>query len=338
MSHDVRFGVVLQGVDEPDQFIALVRRVEALGFDYLWLTDSSLHARYVYSYLTLAAMVTTRLKIGTSVTNPLTRHPAIGALAISTIDEISGGRAIYGIGAGDRPVEALGFKPARLATLRTAVEVTRRLLAGETVTQSDPAFCLDDAHMRVPTRADIPVYISASGPRTLELAGEIADGVIVLSGLFKEGLDYAMTHIKKGESRSGRKVQRAVFAYGALDEDAARAVDDARSIAAWFCQTAPVYCSLAGMSDELVQQVRLAYDGGEFQEAQAAARLIPDDMVRKMAFAGSPADGIEKVRDLIDAGVDCINFFPLGANRIDSIEAFGSKVIPAFRQVSERAV
>src|ERR1017187_2797031 len=97
-----RAGVVLQGVDAPGVFCGMVEEIESLGFDHLWLTDSSLHARNCYSYLTLAATRSSRLLIGTAVTNPATRHPAITAAAAATVDEIAAGRMILGIG-GRRP-------------------------------------------------------------------------------------------------------------------------------------------------------------------------------------------------------------------------------------------
>src|ERR1017187_1589713 len=127
-----RAGGVLQGVDAPGAFCGMVEEIESLGFDHLWLTDSSLHARNCYSYLTLAATRSSRLLIGTAVTNPATRHPAITAAAAATIDEIAAGRMILGIGAGDRPLLALGLKPSRLATVEAAISAIRQLWRGET--------------------------------------------------------------------------------------------------------------------------------------------------------------------------------------------------------------
>src|SRR4029077_10771157 len=97
-------GVVLQGVDAPGEFCRRVEEIEGLGFGYLWLTDSSLHARNCYSYLTLAATHSSPLQRRTAGTTPVTRPPAITAAAAATVDEVSGGRLILGIGAGDRPL------------------------------------------------------------------------------------------------------------------------------------------------------------------------------------------------------------------------------------------
>jgi 5,10-methylenetetrahydromethanopterin reductase len=318
-----QFGVVLQGVDPPDEFVATVRQIEALGYDYLWLTDSSLHARYVFAYLTLAALNTTRLRIGTAVTNPLTRHPAMIAAAMATIDEIAGGRAILGIGVGDRPLAALGFQPASLRHLEDALGAIRRLWAGETLDDDVGEIRFNKAHLRIPSRGDLPIYISASGPRTLELAGRVGDGVILLAGLFEAGVDYAMAHIQRGANAAKRaRPPVAAFLYGSVRDDRALAVAEARSIAAWFPQTAPVYCELAGMSADIVAQVRRAYTGGEFQEASKAAELISDDLVTRLALAGNEADAAAKVHMLRERGVDCVNVFPLGQDRLGTIQRF----------------
>ncbi len=316
-------GVVLQGVDPPAAFLDLVESIDRAGYHNLWLTDSSLHARNPFVYLSLAAQRAPRLVMGTAVTNPVTRHPGIVAASFATLDEITGGRAILGIGAGDRPLRALGQQPARLGALRDSIAVIRRLLAGEHVSFESDAFSLVDAHLRFPGRGDAPVYISASGPKTLELAGEVAQGVILLCGLAPEGLRYALDHIEHG----ARKAQRprphvAVFAYGAIDEDEDRALVPARSIAAWFPQTVPVYCELAGLDPAIAEAVRTSYTGGEFQEAATAAEALPAEFVRKMALAGNRQRTSEQLSTILDLGVDSVNVFPLGDRRAETIEAF----------------
>ena len=101
--------------------------------------------------------------------------------------------------------------------------------------------------MRFSARPDIPIYVSASGPKTLELAGEIADGVILLVGLFPEALAWALEHVERGAAKAGRpRPHVAVFAYGAIDEDRDAAMESARTIAAWFPQTSPAICELCG--------------------------------------------------------------------------------------------
>jgi len=320
-------GVALQPVYEPDQFVTMVRHVERAGMRNLWLTDSSLHSRYAYSYLTLAAVHTERIGLGTAVTNPVTRHPALGAVGISTIDEISRGRAIYGIGAGDRPLDALGLRPAKLALLEDSIEAARRLWRGEHVTMRARGFELNDAHLRFTSRPGIPVYISASGPKTLELAGRVADGVVLLAGLHPDGIEFALSHIDRGVAMAGRekRPEITVFAYGAIDEDEDVALAAGRTIAAWFPMTAPMYCELAGLSPELVARVREQYSGGEFQEAAKAAELLPEDFVRRMSLSGNKDAAREHIRTLTKLGVDSMTVFPLGGDatsRMATVSAF----------------
>jgi 5,10-methylenetetrahydromethanopterin reductase len=316
--------VTLQGVDRPDEFEAMAAEIERLGYDRLWLTDSSLHSRNCWAYLTLAARATTRLTLGTAVTNPVTRHPAITAAAAATLAEISGGRTILGIGAGDRPLLSLGYQPARVGTLEASIAAIRDLWAGESVDVADQGFTLSQAHYRFPPNLGIPVYISASGPRTLELAGRVADGVILLAGLHPDGITYALEHIDRGAEAAGRdrRPHVTVFAYGSVDEDEEAAIATARTIAAWFPQTAPVYCRMAGLSQEIIDRVRASYSGGEFQEAARAAEALPVDFVKRMALAGGRAEAREHIRTLTGLGVDSVTVFPLGKHRMATVRAF----------------
>lgn len=331
MSSDERArsrGVILQPIDEPDVFVGMVREIESLGYSNLWCTDSSLHARNCYAYLTLAALNSVSLRLGTAVTNPLTRHPGVTAMAIATVDEISGGRTILGIGTGDRPLLALGMKPTTLDNLERVVGDVRQLWRGETVASSGAGYVLADARLRVGSRAGIPIYISASGPKTLELAGRVADGVLVLTGLFDEAIKWAVSCIEKGAVAAGRhgagRPHIAVCAYGAIDdEDPEAALRAGQTIASWFPQTAPVICDLAGFDQSLVRKVRASYSGGEFQEAGEAARLLPEAFVRQVALSGTSADARRQIRAVLDAGADSVQVFPLGSNRMDTIRSFG---------------
>ncbi len=320
---DIQRGVVLQGVDPVPEFIKLATTIESLGFDHLWLTESSLHARDPYQLLSLAAQATTRLQLGTAVTNPVTRHPALTAVAAATFAEVAGQRAILGIGAGDRPLAALGLKPARLATLEASVAAIRSLIAGERVTVETPSFSLKDAYLRFPANADLPIYVSASGPKTLTLAGSIADGVILLCGLDPTVVQWALERIDTGARLADRERPHvAVFIYGIIDEDEDKAIEGARSIAAWFPQTAPTYCDLVGLDPDIAAAVRDTYSGGEFQEADAAAALLPTDFIQKMAVAGNRDRITRQLQQLRDTGIDSISVLPMGDDRLATIEAF----------------
>jgi len=323
----MRVGVTLQGVYEPADFVELVRWIEELGYDDLWITDSSLHAGDCYVYAALALTATSRLRVGTAVTNPLTRHPAITANAFHTLSRLAPGRVVCGIGVGDRPLGELGLPMAKLQTLREAVDALRALWRGETLDGQVGRWRFAGARLRsaIP---EPPIHISASGPRALELAGEIADGLILLAGLFPEGLAFAREQVASGRTRSERaSFEETLFLYGAVDEDEERALDAARSIAAWFPKTAPDYARLAGMSDELIEAVNSAYAGGEFQHAKSAARLIPDELVRKLAFCGTPAQAEATLGWLRDENVRAVSVFPLGDDRRGTISRFAEAAL-----------
>lgn len=329
-----RFGVILQGVDTPAEFTNAVKQIEDWGFDTLWITDSSLHARAMYPYLTLAALNSTRIKLGSCVTNPVTRHPAVNLNAMLTVDEISGGRAILGVATGDRPITELGYKPAPVAAVKDMVRITRRLLNGETVSEMTTLFSLNGGKLRYYRRADLPIYIAGSGPKILGAAGEVADGVLMLVGVFEAGVKFALDQISQGAHGVGRDLSSIdinVCAYGAIREDRRLARDESRPIAAWFPQTAPYYCDLAGVDPELTKKIKEVYAGGEFHEAQRAAALTSEDMVDKFTLSGTPEECAEKVGMLLSLGVDQVNFFPLGADRMGSVRMFAERIIPRFK-------
>jgi 5,10-methylenetetrahydromethanopterin reductase len=323
----MRLGVTHQGVDDPQEFVELVRWIESLGYDDLWLTDSSLHAGECYVYMTLALSASSRLRVGSAVTNPLTRHPALTANAFATLSQLAPGRVVCGIGVGDRPLGELGLPMAKLQTLRDTVDAIRALWAGETHDTSAGPWRFSGARLRFPVPAP-PVYVSASGPRALELTGEIADGVILLTGLFPEGLAFAREQLARGVARNSRRgFEETLFLYGAVDDDEQAALDAARSIAAWFPKTAPDYARLAGMSDELIDAVNASYAGGEFQHATSAATLISDDLVRKIAFCGTPSQAGAKLEWLRDEGVGSVSVFPLGPDRRGTIARFAELAV-----------
>jgi len=318
----MRFGVTLQGVYEPAEWVELVRWVEDLGYDNLWITDSSLHAGDCYVYAALALQATSRITVGTAVTNPLTRHPAITANAFRSLCLLAPGRVICGTGVGDRPLQALGLPMAKLATLRDSVDIMRRLWRGDNVDADAGPWRLAGAHL-LSSLPEPPVYISASQPRALELTGEIADGLILLAGLFPEALAFAREHLARGRARSVRReFAETLFLYGAIADDEAAAIEAARSIAAWFPKTAPDYARLAGMSDALIDAVVEGYVGGEFQHAREAAKLIPDELVQRLAFCGSPSTVAAKLDWLRSERVDAVSVFPLGHDRRATINWF----------------
>lgn len=329
----IQLGVTLQGVDPPAAFVEHVREIEDLGYDYFWLTDSSLHARYVYSYLAIAAANSESMWLGTNCTHPHTRHPALNVNAMVTINELSGGRGILGIGAGDSPVTELGAPIAKLREVADMVELARRLHTGERFDYESSYFELagGSIHYGLEDVAPPKVYLTVSGPKMLELAGEHADGVIVHCGAFKEGLEFALDHLRRGAERAGRTlddIDVAWHLFGTMDTDRDRARDAARPIAAWFPLRSPLYCRIAGVPDELASQIREIYAGGEFHEAKEAHRLTTDEMVDKFCVAGTPEDWQERIAMGKSLGISHVEIFPMG-ERFDLVRSVANALLGA---------
>jgi len=323
----VGFGILVQAVDDPPAFTSLVAAAEAAGADHFWVADSSLHGRAVWPYLTLAAGASERILLGPGITHPVTRHPAVTANAVAALDEISGGRAVLGIGAGDRPVLELGLRPAPVRVLEKAIGLIRALLAGETVTRDDGAFPVAGARLVRPPDRRVAVVVAASGPKTLRMAGRVADGVLVQVGVHPACVRLALDDIAAGAREAGRdpaEIDISLMVYGSIRDDPERARAESRHFAAWIPQTVPRYCPAAGIPDADVARVREAYGGGELMKADAAASTVTDQMIDAFTLAGTPAECRDRIAALTEIGIDHITFFPMGDDRRGGVARFAA--------------
>lgn len=309
----------------------LVHRAERAGCESFWVADSSLVYRDCYAYLTLAALESKRMRIGVNVTHPYTRHPAINANAIATVNEISGGRAILGIGAGDRPVLELGFRMAPVDVVRNMVTICRQLFAGQTLNVDSGPFLLKGASLRYQFDSPIPIHIAASGPRMLELAGEVGDGVAVLCGMDPRCIDFALEHVARGATRSGRTLRDldiSLEAFGAIWPDRRQALADGALVAAWFAKTSPVYCDIMGLDKDLVERIRQSYAGSHAYEAAEAAALIPSAVVEGLALVGTPQEAADKLRGLTKKQVKRVTFSSWSPDHEHGLRVFLDEVAP----------
>jgi probable F420-dependent oxidoreductase len=175
----------------------ILQAAEAAGFCFAWFGDSHLIWHEVSPYLTLAAMHSETLHVGPLVTNPVTRHPTVIASMMATLNEVSNGRAVLGVGRGDSAVRTLGLAPMSVAAFRTVSQQLRALCRGETVTLQDTA-----VHFPWLTRP-VPLFMAAYGPRVLQLAGEIADGVI-LQIADPSVVAWSLDWVRQGAAHAGR--------------------------------------------------------------------------------------------------------------------------------------
>lgn len=194
----VRFGINFMPTAPPREVAGWAGEVERLGYDLLGISDSQSLCRDVYVTLALCAASTERIRLGPRVITPLTRHPAVAASAAATLEELAPGRTLVGIGSGDSAAYTLGLRPAPLAELREYALTIRALLTTGAATYHGASARLTW------TRAGIPLYLAASGPKTLRLAGEIADGVVIRTGILPEIVRDSIARVREGARAAGR--------------------------------------------------------------------------------------------------------------------------------------
>lgn len=181
------------------ELATFIKSVEDAGFHGVGVNDHHHQGRDVYAVLALAAAATTRLTLFPATSNPVTRHPLVLASSVNSLAEIAPGRIMLTIAPGFLSVEKAGKPQARRAHLGETVTVLRELLAGSVAT-------MDGHEMHINNTAERPpkVFVLAAGPKMLELAGEVADGVLMLVGLDPRGIEAARKHVRLGQERAGR--------------------------------------------------------------------------------------------------------------------------------------
>ena len=185
-----------------DAFVDTVKRADRYGFARLGTGDTQWHAMECFTTLTLMALNSEKAEIGPRVTNPVTREPSVMASAIASLEIISQGRAVLGIGRGDSAVHNIGLKPASVEATRDYIVAVRELLEkGETIFQG--------RHNRFtwprpPARRRIPICITAEGPRMLRLAGAIGDQVLIGTGLTQEIVEASLRELHEGARQAQR--------------------------------------------------------------------------------------------------------------------------------------
>ena len=185
---------------------------EAKGFTHAWFGDSQMVWADVYQCMALCATKTSTIKLGTNVTNPSSRIAPVTACNFATLNVLAPGRVILGIGTGNTSRRTLGMPAAKLAELRTHVDVCRGLLSGATVPYQEGErrrmikFLNPDSEF-INLKTPVPIYVAGSGPKTLELAGEIGDGVILFGTVGDSLLGYTLSHVRRGAERAGKRLE-----------------------------------------------------------------------------------------------------------------------------------
>jgi 5,10-methylenetetrahydromethanopterin reductase len=295
----MRFDVGLVNNQPVPEVVRQAQLAESLGFDTVWITDSHLVCRELWVTLTACALGTKRIRLGTGVTVPHTRHWSVAASAIATLEELAPGRVVLGIGTGGSSAETMGVsvqRAARIATLELMTTAIRALLDHGTI-RLDSGVDSRLAWLDGPRR--IPLYVAGSGPKMLEAAGRLGDGAIMYTGTDPAILRAGLDCVARGAGARGRslaEVDVRLWTPTAVDADRERARDHVRGRVA-SAMRHPLPVALSPEDQAAVQKLRAAYDS--YQHATAASRhreLVPDRFVDRLALAGTPEEVREQVR------------------------------------------
>jgi len=302
----------------------LGKLAEDVGFDSIWITDHY-NNRDVYSTLAILALLTTKASLGTGVTNPFTRNPAITASSIASINELSGGRAILGLGPGDKATfDAMGIEMDKpLTRVKDAVFAIRALLQRERL----EAAGFHGAQLAF-SPGTIPIYMGAQGPKMLELAGAVADGVLI-NASHPEDFRYALPLIQAGARNAGRQAKDvSVCAYTSFsaDKDSARAVKEAKKVVAFIVAGSPAtVLERHGIKMEEADQIGKAISKGDFGTAMGAVTL---PMIEAFSVAGVPESCRSRIDELLQTGVNqVIVGSPIGPEKEQAIKLIGKKIL-----------
>ncbi|MEL7235641.1 MAG: LLM class flavin-dependent oxidoreductase [Chloroflexota bacterium] len=326
-----RVALYLQDAHDLQEAIKYVQYAEEKGFEAVWQAESRLVRDAIVPMAAFAA-TTTKIKIGSGVVNNWTRNTAVMAATFLTLDDLAQDRILYGVGAWWDPLaKNVGINRRKpLTAMREHIEVMRRLLARERVTYEGEFehmnnVELDVVHGRKEPR-NVPLYIGATGPKMLELTGEIADGV-VLNYLVspKYNVD-AMERLEAGAKKAGKSiddVDRPQLVVCSVDNDREKALNGARKLVTQYLGQQPHIMKASGVSQDLLDEINqvLTWPATE-EQIEEAMQLVPDDVVQLITASGTPEEVKAKVREYMDNGATCPILYPLGPDVKMMIDVF----------------
>lgn len=328
-----RLGIVLyHGIDSGDELRNYARVAEQAGFDSLWVTERYFHEE-TFSLLGFLAAATRRIRLGLGVTNPYTRNPALMGMCAATLDRISGGRFLLGLGRSDKSVieGRMGVPYERpLDHMRETVGQLRQLLAGERVSGAGAGWDLNAVRLAVkPVQESVPVYLAAIGPKALRLAGAVADGVLLNAYVPASYVRYAVKEIAAAAREAGRdpaSIDIACMLIVRLTDDPSRMMPGlkermVRLLAEPF--VGEVLLERGGFDPGILPSLRAT---AESQSEKAAVGLITDAMVETFYLLGDASTCRQRIAEYREAGVDHPLLLPRLEDYESTVEALGPRL------------
>jgi 5,10-methylenetetrahydromethanopterin reductase len=317
------------------QTTALGILAEKYRFDFCWITDH-FNNRSVYVILSLLANYTDHIKIGPGVTNPYLINPVQTASTLMSLDNLSGGRTILGIGAGDKiTLNLLGIERRKpLTAVKESVQIFRTLFdTGKMKNFEGAVFTVEKVKIAFEKTGPLPIYIGAQGPKMLHLAGSMGQGVLV-NASHPRDFEFASKCIKKGIAEANRKpsdVDIAAYASVSVDQKMEKATKAATPVVAFIVAgSPPVVLERHNINPESVKPIADALGKGDFPTAFGA---VTDDMLDAFCIRGTPAECTEKIAALQKVGITQFVFgSPIGPKKRISMELASKEILPQFKK------
>ncbi len=323
------FGIGFGGDLPAQEFLGLVAVAEKEHYQSLWVQEGSQRSSLALS--SAALQTTKRMIVGTGVTSPFRRHPQILAMEAATLNEISNGRFILGLGAAENSIVNYGLHIPVVQGMKDTFNIVRGILSNENFSYTSEVFSLK-ASQKQWSMENLPIYMGAIGPRMLDLAGEYADGLLITrrGGFSPTYLKYAIDRVIKTAKLKGRnyaKINFLAFFETSLSKNGSLAKQFIKRTLATYTlpQMPDIVLKKAGIPETDIQAVRSSYLKGD---VQTAVRHVTDDMVETFALAGTPSECLEKLQEHVSSGLKVPILYVHGPDTRAAIELAARQVVP----------
>jgi probable F420-dependent oxidoreductase len=334
------FGVTVLPDPPYRRFLELIKLAEQHGFEYGWTYDSHILWQDSYPLLTMAALETSTMKLGHCVTNPGIREPTVTASAYATLQDISDGRMVMGIGRGDSSRRVVGLQPVKVAEFERACRMIKDLMNGRPVEWNGKELELTWAK----GRPEIPLYVAGYGPRALGVAGRVGDGVIIQLA-DPHIIQWIMETARRAADEAGRDpgaLSCIVCAPSHVSDDLADAREQVRWFPAMVSNHVMDLIERYGAEGTVIPkeltdyvQARKFYDYSQHSRVGARhGEFVSDEICDRFCVLGTLEQTTKKLRELESIGVDHFNIYLMTHGQEETLEAYGRGIIPEFSGVA----
>lgn len=297
-----RLSISSDGSDAPDALRAMTAAADQAGAKNIWIATHLFHREPVACAMAVLSQ-TQNLGVALMAMSPYVVHPVYATMAAATIDEFFPGRIqlCFGVGA-PRDLEAVGLQAEQpLRALRESIEISRSLLAGDAVRYDGQRFKIAGRRLLTGVRR-VPLWLAASGPQMLELAGEVADGVVISAGTAPAFIRWCLDHVRRGEEKAKREIAKAGLVFCSVDANAETAHNRLRRKLAYLLRGQHHARNLQLAGTQLDQAALAeAFAQERWQEVEA---LITDDVLANHTASGTPEQAQAAFAAFQAAGLD----------------------------------